>query len=35
MLHFIDHPIDRSNVAKATENMSWSNFAMAIANQRV
>ncbi len=35
MLHFIDHPIDRSNVAKATENMSWSNFARAIAGQRV
>jgi len=35
MLHFIDHPIDRGNVAKATENMSWSNFAKAIAGQRV
>lgn len=35
MLHFIDHPIDRGNVAKATENMSWSNFAKAIAGKRV
>lgn len=33
MLHFLENPIDRSNVVKATENMSWDNFARAIAGQ--
>jgi glycosyltransferase involved in cell wall biosynthesis len=31
MLRFLDEPIDRANVVKATENMSWANFARAIA----
>jgi glycosyltransferase involved in cell wall biosynthesis len=31
MLRFLDEPIDRANVVKATENMSWANFAHAIA----
>lgn len=31
MLRFLDQPIDRSNVVRATENMSWANFARAIA----
>jgi len=35
MLRFLDEPIDRSNVVKATENMSWANFAAAIAAQDV
>ncbi|WNJ19465.1 glycosyltransferase [Pontibacter sp. G13] len=30
MLKFIDHPIDRANVAKAAETMSWENYAEAI-----
>jgi len=33
MLQFLDNPIDRNNVVKATENMSWANFAKAIAGQ--
>ncbi|MFM7725114.1 MAG: glycosyltransferase [Flavobacteriales bacterium] len=35
MLQFLEHPIDRTNVVKATENMSWANFARAIAGQVV
>lgn len=31
ILRFLDEPIDRANVVKATENMSWANFAHAIA----
>lgn len=31
MLRFLEQPIDRNNVVKATENMSWANFASAIA----
>ena len=30
MLRFLEQPIDRNNVVKATENMSWANFASAI-----
>jgi glycosyltransferase involved in cell wall biosynthesis len=30
MMRFLEHPIDRSNVAAATANMSWSNYAQAI-----
>jgi glycosyltransferase involved in cell wall biosynthesis len=33
MLRFLDQPIDRNNVVKATENMSWANFASAIAGR--
>jgi len=33
MMRFLNEPIDRSNVAKATENMSWANFASAIAGR--
>lgn len=33
MLAFLQNPIDRENVVKATENMSWANFAKAIAGQ--
>ena len=33
MLHFLDHPIDRNNVVKATEKLSWENFAKAIVGQ--
>jgi glycosyltransferase involved in cell wall biosynthesis len=32
MLRFLESPIDRENVAKATENMSWNNYAKAICN---
>ena len=32
MLRFLESPIDRENVAKATENMSWTNYAKAICN---
>jgi glycosyltransferase involved in cell wall biosynthesis len=35
MLRFLDEPIDRNNVVKATENMSWANFAAAIAGKDV
>jgi glycosyltransferase involved in cell wall biosynthesis len=34
MLRFLDNPIDRNNVVKATENMSWDNFAGAIAGNQ-
>jgi glycosyltransferase involved in cell wall biosynthesis len=30
MLRFIEHPLNRDNVAKATENMSWQNYAKSI-----
>ncbi len=33
MLRFLEEPIDRNNVEKATENMSWANFASAIAGR--
>ena len=33
MMRFLNEPIDRSNVLKATENMSWANFASAIAGR--
>ena len=33
MLRFLEEPIDRNNVVKATENMSWANFASAIAGR--
>jgi glycosyltransferase involved in cell wall biosynthesis len=32
MVKFLDSPINRDNVAKATENMSWKNYANAICN---
>jgi glycosyltransferase involved in cell wall biosynthesis len=32
MVKFLDSPINRDNVAKATENMSWTNYAKAICN---
>lgn len=32
MIRFLNHPIDRANVAAATANMSWSNYAKAILN---
>ena len=32
MLRFLESPIDRENVVKATENMSWTNYAKAICN---
>ena len=32
MLRLVESPIDRANVAKATENMSWTNYAKAICN---
>jgi glycosyltransferase involved in cell wall biosynthesis len=33
MMRFLNEPVDRSNVVKATENMSWANFASAIAGR--
>jgi glycosyltransferase involved in cell wall biosynthesis len=33
MLRFLEQPINRNNVVKATENMSWANFASAIAGR--
>jgi hypothetical protein len=30
MLRFLDHPLDRENVSRATENMSWKNYAKSI-----
>lgn len=30
MIRFLEHPIDRANVAAATANMSWTNYAQAI-----
>ncbi len=32
MLRFLEHPLDRENVSKATENMSWNNYAKSILN---
>lgn len=32
MLHFLDNPIERSNVVKAAQKMSWENYAKAILN---
>jgi len=32
MVKFLISPINRENVAKATENMSWTNYAKAICN---
>jgi glycosyltransferase involved in cell wall biosynthesis len=32
MVKFLDSPINRDNVSKATENMSWKNYANAICN---
>jgi glycosyltransferase involved in cell wall biosynthesis len=32
MVKFLDSPINRDNVSKVTENMSWKNYANAICN---